>query len=357
MERAERVRNWLTSILSDPEGLESTGAGVDAVRAEIHRMREWSAGSEEREAAVSAVEGLVGGGNVTTEDLDGLEAIILPRYRPVIDVINADYGNPPAPWERLAEPTTKMKIKAGLRSIGRIEVPHHQSLPYGGTGFVVGDGLLMTNRHVALLFARGLGVRDLAFLPGQVAEVDFAREIVPSDPVPLRVDDVAMIHPYWDMALLKVKGDLSKSPPLQLDPVNPEDLSGDGVAVVGYPGQDQRNDAELQNRIFRGVYQVKRLQPGQVTGRRKTMSYGREVHALGHDASTLGGNSGSCVIALATGHVVGLHFAGRYLESNYAVPAWELAMDPRVVDAGVRFARPASTDSPNWLDHWTEADG
>ena len=39
-----------------------------------------------------------------------------------------------------------------------------------------------------------------------------------------------------------------------------------------------------------------------------------------HDSSTLGGNSGSALIDVATGRVVGLHFAGRYLEANYAVP-------------------------------------
>ena len=40
-----------------------------------------------------------------------------------------------------------------------------------------------------------------------------------------------------------------------------------------------------------------------------------------HDCSTLGGNSGSVLLDLATGEAVGLHFAGRFLEANYAVPA------------------------------------
>jgi endonuclease G len=40
-----------------------------------------------------------------------------------------------------------------------------------------------------------------------------------------------------------------------------------------------------------------------------------------HDCSTLGGNSGSVLIDLATGRAIGLHFAGRFLEANYAVPS------------------------------------
>lgn len=36
-----------------------------------------------------------------------------------------------------------------------------------------------------------------------------------------------------------------------------------------------------------------------------------------------------------------LHFGGRYRDINYGVPAFELARDQRVVDAGVTFASPA----------------
>ena len=56
-----------------------------------------------------------------------------------------------------------------------------------------------------------------------------------------------------------------------------------------------------------------------------------------HDSSTLGGNSGSAVIDVATGTVIGLHFAGEYLKANYAVPTYELARDRRVADAGLNF--------------------
>ena len=39
-----------------------------------------------------------------------------------------------------------------------------------------------------------------------------------------------------------------------------------------------------------------------------------------HDCTTLGGNSGSPVVDLATGKVCGLHFSGGFLRTNYAVP-------------------------------------
>ncbi len=66
-------------------------------------------------------------------------------------------------------------------------------------------------------------------------------------------------------------------------------------------------------RIFNGIYDVKRLSPGVVTESTPNL--------LKHDCSTLGGNSGSVMINLATGEAVGLHFGGSYKISNLAVPA------------------------------------
>ena len=70
---------------------------------------------------------------------------------------------------------------------------------------------------------------------------------------------------------------------------------------------------QLMQSIFGDVYDKKRLAPGQVTEARPDVVL--------HDCSTLGGNSGSVVVDLATGEAVGLHFAGRFLETNYAIPS------------------------------------
>src|SRR5262249_57348585 len=59
--------------------------------------------------------------------------------------------------------------------------------------------------------------------------------------------------------------------------------------------------------------------------------------ATRHDCTTLGGNSGSVVFDLKGGKAVGLHFAGLYQESNFAVRATVLK---EYLD-GKRGARPA----------------
>ena len=58
-------------------------------------------------------------------------------------------------------------------------------------------------------------------------------------------------------------------------------------------------------------------------------------------------------LSVRTGQVLGLHFGGVYLDANYAVPAWELARDARVADAGVRFAGSRPRGAPSWLGAWT----
>src|SRR6185437_14961719 len=84
------------------------------------------------------------------------------------------------------------------------------------------------------------------------------------------------------------------------------------VAVIGYPASDPRNPASAQTTVFGDVFEVKRLSPGVVT---KAPS----GFIIQHDAATLGGNSGSAVVDIATGHAVGLHFGGRFRQANFAV--------------------------------------
>ena len=285
-----------------------------------------------------------------------LEAIIMPRFRPVIDVIGDDFARPPEPWKHLGTGDAKQSLLDAIPSIGRIELPGHPSIPFGGTGFVVGDGLIMTNRHVAELFATGLGIQGLNFIPGSKGGIDFAQEVEIRESLFLAVEKIVMIHPHWDMALLQVSGLTEEQRPLLLGTSAPEDLLDRDIAVVGYPAQDRRNDFDMQMRIFNKTFDVKRLQPGKIRKREQiTDHFQNNVFTVTHDASTLGGNSGSAVVDVITGQVVGLHFGGRYLVANYAVPTFELARDSRVVDAGVNFATniPPSHD---WDGKWNAAD-
>jgi endonuclease G, mitochondrial len=267
---------------------------------------------------------------VTPSEIFGLEAIVLPRNRPVAFVRGESYDDLEEPWVNLNDDVVKRRIASLLPSIGRVEVPSSPILPYAGTGFVVGRDLIATNRHVAQLFSQGLGL-TIRYRAGDAA-IDFKRQIdAPDDDraAYLSVRAVEMIHPYWDMALLRVDG-LPTDRMLRLSVKSPEELLDHKVVVIGYPARDDRSDLALQDRVFNRTYNVKRLQPGFIRARAEIQSFENNVNAMTHDASTLGGNSGSAVIDIDSGDIVALHFAGEYLKANYAVPMYELARDSRV---------------------------
>jgi endonuclease G len=292
---------------------------------------------------------------ITPSEMFGLEAIVLPRNRPVAFVRGESYDDLEGPWVSLNDDVIKRRIASLFPLIGRVEVLSSPILPYAGTGFVVGRGLIATNRHVAQLFSRGLGL-TIRYRAGDAA-IDFKRQIdAPDDDrhAYLSVRAVEMIHPYWDMALLRVD-DLPTDRMLKLSVKSPEELLDHDVVVIGYPARDDRNDLALQDRIFNRTYNVKRLQPGVIRARAKIQSFENTVNALTHDASTLGGNSGSAVVEVDTGEVVGLHFAGEYLKANYAVPMYELARDSRVASRlNFEGALPPTND---WAPAWDSVEG
>ena len=225
---------------------------------------------------------------ITPSEMLGLEAIVLPRNRPVAFVRGEAYDDLDGPWASLNDDVIKRRIASLLPLIGRVEVPSSPILPYAGTGFVVGQGLIATNRHVAQLFSQGLGL-TIRYRAGDAA-IDFKRQIdAPDDDrtAYLSVRAVEMIHPYWDMALLRVDG-LPTDRMLRLSVKSPEELLDHNVIVIGYPARDERNDVALQDRIFNRIYNVKRLQPGVIRARARIQSFENTVNALTHDASTLG---------------------------------------------------------------------
>jgi glutamyl endopeptidase len=131
-----------------------------------------------------------------------------------------------------------------------------------------------------------------------------------------RVLSVARVDADHDLALLRLAPADPHPPPLALGACAP----GDRVAAIGYPsgGLAHYDPAEVV-RLFGDRLDIKRLAPGTITA----------VHGdrIDHDCTTLGGSSGSPLVDLATGAVVGVHYggAGRFL-TNWAAPSRALAL-------------------------------
>jgi DNA/RNA endonuclease G (NUC1)/C-terminal processing protease CtpA/Prc len=346
------VKAFLRRV-SRPEALEAAAAGQDFSRFDGVRASD----TTPRPLLASATAKIFSDQPLTPAEQFVLEAIIIPGERPAIDIIGGDYQVRHSAWLHYNGAPIKPRIVAAIGATGRVELPGHPRLPFGGTAWVAGPNLLMTNRHVAELFASGLGLRQLRFQPGRAAQLDLKAERGGGDPTLLDVRKVVMIHPYWDMALLEVDRLPASAVPLLLSVRAPEELQGREVAVIGYPAFDDRNDPDVQAQVFGGVYNVKRLQPGRLGARERVESFGKPVAALTHDSSTLGGNSGSLVLDVLTGETVALHFAGRYLKANYGVPAAELARDGRIIDAGVNFVDKTRRAVTEWDSYWSALEG
>ncbi len=252
-----------------------------------------------------------------------LETIVLRTGRPVLAVSHEeprlvfDDAESEVWRERLT--AARGRLMSAIPAVGRIELKNDPRYDWVGTGWLVSEDTVVTNRHVASEFARSDGKRFIfrGSPMGQItASVDFLREVDNSSTYSFEVSDVLYIEPEGgpDLSFLRLRaksGSPFASPiMLSINTPSPQHF----VAVIGYPARDSRiPEQDLMDRIFGNVYDKKRLAPGQV------MSAADEM--VQHDCSTLGGNSGSVVLSLTTGEAVALHFSGRFLESNYAVPA------------------------------------
>jgi hypothetical protein len=266
----------------------------------------------------------------------GLEAIIVLEGRPPLIVQGGDVVRVPAEWQILTR--DREQIRRSIARVGRVEVTGHPELDWLGTGFLAGPHTIITNRHVANEFATASGDR-WRFQAEMTARLDFNEEHGALDPLEFDITGIVGIHDVHDLAVLSVAatggggGAESLPDPLSIGAAQPGVVVNRPVYVIGYPALDgRRNDPTYMRQIFSELYNVKRLQPGFITA----WAAGRAV--FNHDCSTLGGNSGSPVFDLETHAVVGLHFGGRYLVGNNAVPLWQLAGDPLLRAADVNFA-------------------
>jgi S1-C subfamily serine protease len=272
-------------------------------------------------AVTQLVDKLHRGDHAERHELLGLEAIVRLEDRPVVDVAaDGRFERPPAPWAHLGDDPIQQRLRHAATCVGRIEVPGDPRIPrYAGTGFLLAGGLVMTNRHVAELFAVSSGTGP-TFRPSAQHERQPVR-LVGVTPTPLRITAVVHIDPTWDMALLRV-ADAPADRYLDLAETPARQTAGRVVAAIGYPASDDRNDPIAQANIFGDRYQVKRLAPGMIvtTEHEVETDWGGFI-GITHDCSTLGGNSGSPLVDVETGRVVGLHLGGRFLEANFACPA------------------------------------
>lgn len=329
---AERIRAAVSRI-----------EGRDSVLAEeMEDVRQGARTRMEARTLAGMMERVTGDVELARPEL-ALETIVLRVGRPVLEVFRDEprlvFRDAESEVWRERLTAAQGHLVPAIRAVGRIEVKHHPVFDWIGTGWLVAEDVVVTNRHVASEFGRRTG-SEFVFRQGSGgrrmdASIDFLEEFDRVESLDFRLLRILHIEDENgpDLALLQVEPVAGRSlaAPITLSSDRPD--RNRTVAVIGYPARDSRiPDQKLVRDIFGDVFDKKRLAPGQVTG--------SERDTILHDCSTLGGNSGAVVLDLESGDAVGLHFAGRFLQANFAVAAdtvaERLARIGRRVFAGAR---------------------
>lgn len=277
--------------------------------------------------------------DLSKDQAAGLEAVIHTVARPAIPIQHGSFPavDPDQWWAVLDE--HRRAVEAVIASVGRVEIVDDPTgRTHVGTGFVAAPGVIATNRHVVAKFAAADDRGTWRLLPEVRVRIDFAEELdAVSEPLEFEVTKVLSVGAgdRRDLAFLGVRRRSAEGrrlpQPLPLSAA-PSVRKGSAAYVVGYPAFDPANNSVFDvEAVFAGKYDVKRLQPGYVMGVRS-----RSLDLM-HDCSTLGGNSGSCLVELRSGAVVGIHRQGVARVANYALPLWPIKDESFVTAAGLAF--------------------
>lgn len=276
------------------------------------------------------------------EQRTALEALVMVHGRPALRLADDGVdGSDPQLGEWAGPIFLHPDLTKLQRAVGRID---SGAGAHVGTGFVVGEGLVMTNRHVveAIAFPAPRRYEPAAWVLAGSPTIDFSPraddpsrrfkilEVVFSGPEP--ADRVDLSH--LDLALLRIEtvstDDVEAPQPLTLSD-EPVTLKAAKLFVIGYPalptvlpkdaeGAIRQDVVRRLQEIFRLDFGVRYLSPGTVMQTpSELLPDTPNPLVFAHDATSLGGNSGSCVLAFDDKlRVSGLHFAGDWLRANFA---------------------------------------
>ena len=234
------------------------------------------------------------------------------------------------------------RLTRAVAAIGRVEPTHPSGSDFFGTCWVVDDrnGLVLTNRHVLDAMVERLPhavARTTAgFRVFDGAFVDFAAESGSADVRRYRIVEATPSQVYGtdfarlDAAVLRIEPlpdgpqDVPDALTVSADPDGPLGRLA-SYCIVGYPAQPVYASGTIEGvdwawvtrTLFGNVYGVKRLAPGMTHRPLGSLPGDKRRWVFGHDATTLGGNSGSPALTWSDS-AFGLHFSGRSIDTNCA---------------------------------------
>jgi hypothetical protein len=342
--REARIWRWAVGLLLVMLAL-TVGVGVYAYRVNDSALRiELKAAEDEAMAQarlnkvkIEAEESAATAKVLKKENESLTQTLVALRERPALLVCKDRIDDfVPDSWnERLR--AKQEGIRTTLRSTGRIQVAGLPGIDYGGTGFVVGENVVLMPRFIAELFAESDRAGGWRFKTAGdkrriAAAINFTGEKCGTPPASYDIVKILYLDEGEEpgVALLETKPLGTDRPPLPLAytmPAPPEQMPGRLVYIVSYPALDDRLPPEVQDLILRGASGFKRLSPGKIIKTDDSLN-----KWLGNDCTTMGGSGGGPLVDLETEKVIGISYSGqlRLVKENKALPMWTISKNPRV---------------------------
>jgi hypothetical protein len=298
--------------------------------------------------------------DMTMAEAAGLEVVVLTQDRPSVNVthgfIDIEHKHVGVWQGRLQLMETS--IRKVIAAVGGIRVPGH--LEPVATAFVIAPGLLITNRHVLEGIADAIGQKWILRRPNDTT-IDFIGEAESGRKTSFKVKGVRYAGPdaikghidlrKLDLAVLIVDPDSDTGFPdaIKFSPARDIVHTDRNVCVIGFPARPEvvpgeghvpspgTETQQVVNGTFDDKLGVKKLAPGEIDLGIGEHSQDVRKWIFTHDASTLMGNSGSCIIDLTTEGTpaIGIHFGGLPRDENYAHAA--AALQQQLVDLNATF--------------------
>lgn len=216
--------------------------------------------------------------------------------------------------ERLT--THRAQITRAIPHVGRLETTRLGTEKVEGTGWLVRNDVVVTNRHVARGIAGSIASQEARL------RIDFLEEDGdnhdggadgPESASESRVLEILYMAPEdpFDLAFLRIepRGSTEDAMIELHDHVE----VGMDVCAIGYPAlRDTIYTEEYFYKMFGSLLGSKRLSPGSIVE--------ASPERVSHDCATVGGSSGSVILDIASGKAVALNYGERD-RVNDAVPA------------------------------------
>jgi hypothetical protein len=218
-------------------------------------------------------------------------------------------------------------IEEAVTCVGRINDPS-AAQGFAGTGFLVQENLILTNRHVLQAIA-SKSAKEWNFRPG--ITIDFGHEYRGIDSLnprtprrvlfcgPARINEFLIDHSKLDLALIELESVSLESRPRWVMSVGTSSNWLDDkprTYTIGFPGSPGPGayPPTLLEQLFQKTFGCKRLAPGQAA----QSALSPQRWTASHDCTTLGGNSGSVIVVCGQPTAAAaLHYGGSPDKENW----------------------------------------